>query len=84
MSRQSGGNLVAPTPMRNRMRRALARPLGWMSRTGGRVRRGLGLIVVRRERAAEDSDSVAARARFWDEFRDGQREAEANCPRLDP
>jgi hypothetical protein len=84
MSRQPGRDLVAPTTMWKRVRRALARCYGWMSRTGGRVRGVLGLIVARRERAVEDSGSIAARARFWDEFRDGQREAEANCPRLDP
>jgi hypothetical protein len=42
-----------------------------------RVRELLGLVAARRERGQEDSRRNAARARFWAEMREGQREAEA-------
>ena len=44
----------------------------------------LGLIAAKRERDQEDSRQSAARARFWADLREGQREAEAHCSRHDP
>lgn len=38
----------------------------------------LGLITAKRERDQEDSRRSAARARFWAQVREGQREAEAH------
>jgi len=69
--------------MWKRLRQAFARHYGWVSRMGGRVRSVLGLVAAKRERAVEDSRCIEARARFWAELREGQREAEAKCPRLD-
>jgi len=43
-----------------------------------RVRELLGFIGAKRERGQEDSRRSAARARFWAEAREGQREAEAH------
>jgi hypothetical protein len=40
--------------------------------------------AAQQERAAEDRRHLAARARFWAEHREGQRQAEAQCARLDP
>jgi hypothetical protein len=54
-----------------------------MKRAGSQVRSVVGLIAARREQAAEDTRCIEARARFWDELRKGQREAEANSPRSD-
>jgi chromosome condensin MukBEF MukE localization factor len=43
-----------------------------------RVRELLILVAARRERSQEDSRQSAARARFWADVREGQREAEAH------
>lgn len=50
----------------------------------GRVRELLGLIVAKRKRGREDSRRSAARARFWAEVREGEREAETHCSRQNP
>jgi len=47
------------------------------------VHRILGLITAKKKRAVDASRLLEARARFWDEVREGQREAEASCPKLD-
>jgi hypothetical protein len=38
----------------------------------------LGLVAAKRAREQEDSRRSAARARFWAQVREGQREAEAH------
>jgi len=42
------------------------------------VRELLGLVAAKRARDQEDSRRSAARARFWAQVREGQREAEAH------
>jgi hypothetical protein len=42
------------------------------------VRELLGLVAAKRARSQEDSRRSAARARFWAQVREGQREAEAH------
>ncbi|MFI5366796.1 MAG: hypothetical protein ACHQ4J_14365 [Candidatus Binatia bacterium] len=42
------------------------------------VREMLALVAAKRARGQEDSRRSAARARFWAEVREGQREAEAH------
>jgi hypothetical protein len=42
------------------------------------VRELLGLVAAKRARDREDSRRSAARARFWSQVREGQREAEAH------
>ena len=42
------------------------------------VRELLGLIAAKKARGQEDSRRSAARARFWAQVREGQREAEAH------
>ena len=70
--------------MWKRLGQALPRYYGWMRRRTSRMREVLGLIAVKKQRAAEDSNQKTARARFWADFRAGQREAEAHCSRRDP
>ena len=70
--------------MWKRLRQALHRYYGWMRRRASRMRELLGLIAGKKERSAEDSHQKTARARFWADFRAGQREAEAHCARRDP
>jgi len=48
------------------------------------MRELLDLIAAKRERDREDSRRSAARARFWADMREGQRDAEAHCSRQDP
>lgn len=66
-----------------RMRLALARLTGWLGRRGSRMR----AFFVRDSTdtgSNDDGRHVEARARFWSELREGQREAEAQCARRDP
>ena len=59
------------TGMLNRLREALA--LLWTL-----FRRRGGPLAVKTEHDGESRRSADARARFWTEFREGQREAEAH------
>lgn len=72
------------TPVWRRLRRALAHHCGWVWRQGGRVRGLLGRGAAERARSEDDRRHVEARARFWAELREGQREAAAHGARLDP
>lgn len=72
------------TTMWRRLRLALTRHYGWVCRQGSRVGSILGRNVAQGERAAEDRRRIEARARFWAEHREGEREAEAHCARLAP
>jgi hypothetical protein len=56
---------------------ALAR--GWEA-----VRRALGHVAARHVRHEEEDRAADARARFWVELRQGQREAEAQASRPRP
>ena len=49
----------------------------------GRARELLRLFAGKRQRDQEDRRRSAARARFWADLREGQREAEAHCSRQD-
>lgn len=60
--------------MQNRLREALGHL--WASFWGRR-----GRVAVKREYDAKGRAGVEARARFWTEFREGQREAEARSSR---
>jgi hypothetical protein len=60
--------------MLNRLREALGR--FWRSLSGRS-----GSIAVRPEPEREGGGRAAARARFWIEFREGQREADAHRSR---
>ena len=66
------------------MRLALARHYGWVRRQGSKVRDLFGRTAANQEQAAEDRRHIEARARFWAEHREGERQAEAQCARLDP
>ena len=70
--------------MGNRVRQALAASAKWMRRHTGPLRELLGVMAVKKERAAEDTHQKAARARFWADFHAGQREAEADCSKREP
>lgn len=70
--------------MWKRLYQPLIRYYGWMRRRSSRLRERLGFIAGEKERAAEDSRQKTARARFWEDFHAGQREAEAHCSRRDP
>jgi hypothetical protein len=59
--------------MPNPLRQALG--YLWMTLSSWRRR---GRVAVKREEAKEGSGGAAARARFWIEFREGQREADAH------
>jgi len=59
------------TDLPNRLREALA--FLWTA-----FRRRVGLLAVKAEHDGESRRSVDARDRFWTEFREGQREAEAH------
>ena len=72
------------TTMWRRLGLALTRYYGWVYRQGSRVGGILGRNVAQRERVAEDRRHIEARARFWAEHREGERQAEAHCARLDP
>jgi hypothetical protein len=61
-------------PSRNPIRRALGRLSTWLWKRRDAV-------GPEAERDREGGDSSAARARFWTEFREGQREAEAHRSR---
>jgi len=60
--------------MQNRLREVLG--FVWTS-----LWRRRGPIVVKTEHEEEDGGWPEARARFWREFREGQREAEADSSR---
>jgi len=60
--------------MQNRLREAFARLWASFWRRRGR-------IVVKTDRNEEGGGWAEARARFWTEFREGQREAEAHSSR---
>jgi len=60
--------------MQNRLREALARL--WAS-----LWRRRALIAAKTDRNEEGGGWAEARARFWTEFREGQREAEAHSSR---
>ena len=64
--------------MLKRLRKALARHWGWLWRRDGKV---LGRLAGKTE---HDEARAEARAHFWAELREGQREAEAQCARLRP
>jgi hypothetical protein len=68
--------------MRTRLRQALARWWRWPWRRDGRERGVVGPIAAKKEQDEEASRWAEARARFWTELREGQREAEAHCSRL--
>jgi len=70
--------------MWRRLRLAFARHDGWLWRQGRRVRGWLGHRTAKTERATEDRRHSDERARFWAEFREGERQAEAHCARSDP
>ena len=63
--------------------RPLTRHWRWLWQRRGRIRGLLGLLTPKRKRDSGDG-VTAARARFWDAVREGQREAEAQCSRRDP
>ena len=65
--------------MGKRLREAIARYGSWMWRRTDAVRELLGRIAAKRERDQENRRRSATRARFWDDLREGQREAEAHC-----
>ena len=67
-----------------RLRLALTRYGGWVWRQGSRVGGMLAHRAAQRERAAEDRRHIEARARFWAEHREGERQAQAHCARSDP
>jgi hypothetical protein len=70
--------------MWTRLREAIVRDVAWVWRRRGRVRELIRLRAARRAQDKEDSRQTAARARFWAELREGQREAEAQCSRRQP
>jgi len=65
--------------MLKRLRHKIARPAKWMQQTLGSMRALLTRGVAKREQTAEGRRQSVARARFWADVRDGQREAEAHC-----
>jgi hypothetical protein len=67
---RSAPDFVSMTGMPTRLREALA--LLWML-----FRRRGGLLALKTEHDGEGRRSADARARFWTDFREGQREAEA-------
>jgi hypothetical protein len=64
-------------------RQALAFQCRRLWRRRGGIRGLLGRVSLAKARNQGDSDA-AARARFWDAVREGQREADARCARRDP
>ena len=84
MEQPQASEITKRMTMWRRLRLALARQYGWVWRTGSRVRGVLGRSAAKREQAAEDRRHTEARARFWAEHREGERQAEAHCARLEP
>ena len=70
--------------MLKRMRRALARRWRRLWRRERRWRGVLGPITAKKERSEDGSRWAEARARFWAELHEGQREADAHRSRLHP
>ena len=70
--------------MRERLRQTLALHWGWLWRRARTWHGILGLITAKKEQDEERSQWTEARARFWAELREGQREAEAHCSRPHP
>jgi hypothetical protein len=63
---------------------AIARHGRWLRRRTGMVCELLHVIAAKRERYQRDSCRSVARARFWADLREGQRQAEAHSSRQDP
>jgi hypothetical protein len=74
----------SPRNVLKRMRQALASLLGRVWRHGTRLRARLAGIAAPGAPSQGDPRHAQARARFWAELREGQREAEAQCGRRDP
>ena len=70
--------------MWRRLRQALPVCYGWMRQRISWLREVLGMRAVNKQRAAGDNHQKTARARFWADFRAGQREAETHCSKRDP
>jgi hypothetical protein len=70
--------------MWRRSRLRLVQLFGWVWRQGRRGHAFLGRSATERARVEGDCRQVEARARFWAELREGQREAEALSARRDP
>ena len=70
--------------MQNRLREALVRHWRWFWARAARARAVLGRIAARSPRNHRSGRSDEARAHFWAEFREGQREAEVRSVRLHP
>jgi hypothetical protein len=68
--------------MWKRVHHALTTGCRRLWRRYGSLRGLLGLVTPGRARDTGDGDA-AARARFWDAVREGQREADARCARRD-
>lgn len=64
-----------------KLRQALARYWEWLSGRRDSKRGVLSRLGLKKEQRGEGGRSAAARARFWTELREGQREAEAQCSR---
>jgi hypothetical protein len=66
-----------------RVRQTLTHLCGWVWRQGrGRVSGGLARGAAGSARTEGDGSYATSRTRFWNEFREGQREAEARGTRL--
>jgi hypothetical protein len=66
------------------LRQAFVHHCGWVWRqASGRVRGMLGHGLAESAPADGDGSYAKARARFWDELRAGQREADAHRGKLD-
>ena len=63
---------------------AIARQYGWVRKQVSSLRGMLRHRAAQRERAVEDRRHIKDRARFWAEFHEGERQAEAHCTSLDP
>jgi hypothetical protein len=60
---------------------AIGRRVASVRRAVGKVREMWGRIGAKRELDREVTRSEAARARFWADFREGQREADGQASR---
>lgn len=65
-------------------RLALARLYRRVRRQGGRMRGLFGYGAENTASTADECHHIEARARFWAEFREGQREADAQSARPEP
>ncbi|HUL53659.1 MAG TPA: hypothetical protein VLT83_09655 [Opitutaceae bacterium] len=64
-----------------RIRQILARQREWLWRREEQARRALALRSANKALAAANKRYAARRARFWNELREGQSEADALCAR---